>query len=543
MASSLALSFRFLDPRFHGRRDGGEPEWPPSPLRAFQALIAAAATMHRGRPIPEGMIAALGWLESVCASPPSIVAPPRLPYGAGYRLSVPNNALDLVGKAWSTGNYSMKGDANPATHRAMKTVRPTRFREGHTVHFLFRLSDPPSREEAAHVEALSAIAPNVVALGWGIDLVAARASVLSTVEVDALEGERWGAGASRGRGLRLPMSGTLLELMRRHRTVLDRIHGDIWRSPPAFTHFELRSYRRSGDVEERAWAAFTLRVPTDASRFRPFDPVRETAIVAGRLRHATHDAALASGPPAWPEAQIASFVLGHGEARGETHAPPGKRRFAYLPLPTIHARGSGAERSGAIRRVLLTTFADDCGSEVGWAAMALAGQELIDETTKEPVALLEPLGAEGDAILSRYAPPQGASTWASVTPVVLPGFDDPKHLRRRLAKGVGVEEQHRLVEQLDRRVDALLRRAIVHAGIAEDFARNAAIAWQPAGLFPGVEHASRYRVPSHLASFPRLHVRIQWRDGAGNAASLPGPLCIGGGRFFGIGLFAAMNYF
>lgn len=535
MASSLALSFRFLDPRFHGRRDGGEPEWPPSPLRAFQALIAAAGAMHRGRSIPEGMIAALGWLENACASPPSIVAPATLPDGAGYRLSVPNNALDLVGKAWSIGNYSMRGDANPATHRAMKTVRPTRFREGDTVHFLFRLSHPPSREEAAHVETLGALARNVVALGWGIDLVAARASVLSEAEINALEGERWSAGASRRRNLRVPTSGSLQELMHRHRAVLDRIHGDVWRAPPAFTRFELRSYRRPGDVEERAWAAFSLRAPTDTSQFRPFDPIRETTVVAGRMRHATHEAALASGPPAWTEAQIASFVLGH-EARG---APPGKRRFAYLPLPTIHPRGSGAERSGAIRRVLVTTFADDCEGEVAWAAMALAGQELVDETTKTPVALLEPLSGDGDAVLSRYVPARGASTWASVTPVLLPGFDDRSHLRKRLAKGVGTGQQHRLVQQLDRRVDALLRRAIVHAGIAEEFARNASISWQPAGLFPGVEHAKRYRVPSHLVHFPKLHVRIGWRDRAGNPVSLPGPICIGSGRFFGIGLFAA----
>jgi len=325
--------------------------------------------------------------------------------------------------------------------------------------------------------------------------------------------------------------------MERHRAVLDRIHGDLWRPPPAFTHFALRSYRRAGDVEERAWTAFALRVPTDASRFRPFDPVRETAVVAGRLRHATHDAALASGAPAWPDARIASFVLGHGEPR-EAHAPA-RRRFAYLPLPTIHPRAAGAERSGAIRRALLTTFADDCDDEVGWAAMALAGRELVDEATKTPVALLEPLGAHGETVLSRYVPPQGASDWASITPVVLPGFDDRRHSRRRLDKSVGAEAQHRLVEQLDRRVDALLRKAIVHAGIAEDFARNAAITWQPAGLLPGVEHARRYFVPSHLAHFPKVHVRIRWRDEAGNAARLPGPLCIGGGRFFGIGLFAA----
>ncbi len=540
MASSVGLAFRFLDPRFHGRRDGGEPEWPPSPLRAFQALIAAAAAMHRGRTVPLEVISALEWLEDTCSSPPSIVAPSRLPYGAGYRLSVPNNALDLVGKAWSAGNYSMKGDASPATHRAMKTVRPTRFRDGDTVHFLFQLSDPASCEVAAHVETLRAIARNVVALGWGIDLVAARASVLSDEQALALPGERWVAGASRGHRLRVPCSGTLQELMNRHRAVLVRIERDVWRPPPAFTRFELRSYRRSEEVEERAWAAFALRLPDDASRFRPFDTVGETAVVAGRLRHAAHEAAIASGPPTWPDGRIASFVLGHGEARGHAYAPPGTRRFAYLPLPTIHAR-AGAEHSGAIRRVLVTTFADDCDEEVRWAETALAGREIVDETSKVPVALLEPLVAEGDVVLSRYVPPQGASCWCSVTPVVLPGFDDPKHLRRRLARGVTSEEQHRIVEHLDRRVDALLRKAIVQAGIAEDLARHAVIAWQATSFFPGAAHARRYFVPSHLAGFPRLHVKIFWRDKEGNATSLPGPLCIGSGRFFGIGLFAARN--
>jgi CRISPR-associated protein Csb2 len=542
MASSLVLSFCFLDPRFHGRCDGGEPEWPPSPLRAFQALIAAAGAMHRGRPIPANVSAAFDWIESTfAASAPCIVAPPTLPGGMGYRLSVPNNALDLVGKAWSGGNYSMKGDANPATHRTMKTVRPTRFREGDTVHFVFRLSNSPSTRDAAAVEALGAIARHVVALGWGIDLVAARASVLSDAEVDALEGERWLPGASRRRSLRVPTYGTHEALVRRHRAVLDRIHGDVWRAPPAFTQFDLCPYGRSGDAEERACAAFMLRAPTDVSRFRPFDSVRQTVIVAGMLRHATHEAAAASGPPEWPDAEIASFVLGHGEAGRDAQPADVRRRFAYLPLPTVQARGSGVERLGATRRVIVTTFSDDCDGEVAWAETALAGRELVDESTKAPVALLEPLGWEGDAVLSRYVPPRGASAWASVTPVVLPGYDDPKHIRRRMAKGVGAEAQCRLVEKLERRVDGLLRRAMVQAGIAEDLARHAAIAWQQTGFFAGVEHASRYRVPSHLARFPRLHVRIDWRDRAGSPASMRGPLCIGGGRFFGIGLFATVG--
>lgn len=39
--------------------------------------------------------------------------------------------------------------------------------------------------------------------------------------------------------------------------------------------------------------------------------------------------------------------------------------------------------------------------------------------------------------------------------------------------------------------------------------------------------------------FPRLHVRIEWRDQAGRPVDVAGPCVIGGGRFYGLGLFAA----
>src|ERR1035437_1240076 len=119
MPSLLCLTITFLDSRFHGRRDGGEPEWPPSPLRLYQAIVAAVAA-------PTGSInhldAALRWFETL--RPPQIMAP-TIRIGEPYRLSVPNNAMDLVVKAWAKGNYDGTGDANPATHRTMKTLRPT----------------------------------------------------------------------------------------------------------------------------------------------------------------------------------------------------------------------------------------------------------------------------------------------------------------------------------------------------------------------------------------------------------------------------------
>ena len=50
---------------------------------------------------PADMEAALRWLAE--QPPPTIIAPPGME-GAAYRLSVPNNAMDIVGRAWCRGN-------------------------------------------------------------------------------------------------------------------------------------------------------------------------------------------------------------------------------------------------------------------------------------------------------------------------------------------------------------------------------------------------------------------------------------------------------
>src|SRR5207253_4859147 len=100
MTSYLCLSVQFLEAAFHGRQDGGAPEWPPSPLRLFQALVAAPAARWGERQHLDYARPALKWLEE--QSPPEVVAPSG-ETGTGYRLSVPNNAMDLVGRAWDKG--------------------------------------------------------------------------------------------------------------------------------------------------------------------------------------------------------------------------------------------------------------------------------------------------------------------------------------------------------------------------------------------------------------------------------------------------------
>src|SRR3972149_12203852 len=168
MGSHLGLSIRFLDRAFHGRRDGRHPEWPPSPLRLFESLVAAAAARQRAKALTPHARSALTWLEQ--QAPPTLIAPVGVT-ASGYRLSVPNNVMDIVARAWVRGNDSNSGDANPATHRTMKTVRPTRLLGGDAVHYLWPLADSFTEDVRGYVEALADAARSIVALGWGIDLV------------------------------------------------------------------------------------------------------------------------------------------------------------------------------------------------------------------------------------------------------------------------------------------------------------------------------------------------------------------------------------
>jgi CRISPR-associated protein Csb2 len=252
------------------------------------------------------------------------------------------------------------------------------------------------------------------------------------------------------------------------------------------------------------------------------------------LRHATGLAARYAG---WPDDSINTCILGHGEAKGTAHVTVGAQRFAYLPLPSIEFRGQGKARVvGSIRRVLLTTLTDGYENEIAWSRRAMSGQVLIDEDINKPAAELSTIPAN-DEIVKIYV--QSSSTWATVTPVILPGYDDPAHYRRRLKHGVEADEQKNLLDKLHNRIEALLRKAITQAGLSQELADRANLEWRKVGFWAGAEIADRYGVPQHLKRFPRFHVRIQWRDAQNKPVSIPGPICLGGGRFYGLGLFAA----
>jgi CRISPR-associated protein Csb2 len=352
--------------------------------------------------------------------------------------------------------------------------------------------------------------------------------------MEALTGERWLPSSADGPlCLRLPVEGTLDALMVRHEKFLKRMGPDGLSVPPYLSCYQTVGYRRSLDAPPRHVAAFSL-MTLDAAGYRAFDPVRLGLTVSGMMRHTVKVIAHQSG---WSDDKIGTFILGHGEAMdAPQHLPVGDKRFAFLPLPSIESRGEGKVRVGSIRRLLLTSYHDQCKAEIAWARRLLPGQDMIEKKNQQPVALLS-LIPSSEKMLRHYLAP--ASCWATVTPVVLPGYDDPAHYRRRLRKPISANEQTRLLQRLGERIDGLMRKAIMQAGFSPALAQQAELEWCKAGFWPGTDWADRYGVPEHLQRFPRFHLKLRWRDEQQQPLKVSGPLCLGGGRFFGLGLFAS----
>lgn len=165
---------------------------------------------------------------------------------------------------------------------------------------------------------------------------------------------------------------------------------------------------------------------------------------------------------------------------------------------------------GAIRRVLVAELMDPGQSHLAWVRQMLPGQFLTDEKTSDRKALLTPLTG-GDCVLRQYLDP--SATWATVTPLVLPGSDDGKFAK----------------------AEKLFIKTLRQAGYAPD--ALAELEFRNASFWPGGEWALSFQRPNYLRNghWSVYHVRLRWKQ------SLKGPLAIGAGRHCGLGIFAAIN--
>jgi CRISPR-associated protein Csb2 len=257
MARTLALFVCFHDGRYHG-----QPEWPPSPARLFQALVAAGAN---GGALPHGEHEALAWLERL--APPVIAVPPARA-GRGFRNYVPNNDLDAVGR----------DPRRVAEIRSPKFTKPLLFES--STGLLYAWQFEQGEDQAGKI---CAIAERLYQLGRGIDLAWAWGEVMDAADCDARLAEHGGAAyrpAKRGGGLPLPcpQQGSLQSLEDRFRETRKRFTTIrsgrnvqqlfsqapkprfaivSYNSPPRRCLFELRSVSRES-AGESAFAPWPL---------------------------------------------------------------------------------------------------------------------------------------------------------------------------------------------------------------------------------------------------------------------------------------------
>jgi CRISPR-associated protein Csb2 len=495
MTSNLCLTIRFLQPYYHGRSDGDEPEWPPSPLRLFQALIAAAAARWRDTQFRTLAAPAFDWLEQQAA--PSIVAPAGRAASTKYRMYVPDNTGDLAAGTWS------RGDADKIIKRSVKDVLPTNLGDD-AVHYVF-----PVGSGCEHFDTFRAAARSVTHLGWGVDMVAGNASMLSEQELSRLEGERWlpSENASAA-GYRVPVEGTLDALLAKHCAFLQRISRDekgneSFNPVPPLSAFRVMGYRRASEAVGRPYAVFEMRTDEDAR----YSHRQEQLIhIAGMVRHLAIEQMKKHPPSGVPADWVERYVAGHRDADAPEH-----KQFSYLPLPSI---GHQHADPGVRRVMVAAPIGDERWLE--HLAKRLAGMKLRptpQSRIDSPPTLRR---VWRDNVASFYT--NDATEWASVTPVILPGHDDHKPAKTR-----------KLIEK------ALLQ---------SDISQECEFEWSPYSKFSKSLSAHKYDRekrpagyfrPDHLLNLSAVHLQIRFKN------EVKGPIAIGAGRHCGLGLMAAVQ--
>jgi len=484
MSHRLRISVSFLTGRYHGE------EWPPSPARLFQALVAGATAGCRVR----GWSAAepaMRWLERL--APPEIVAP-EAELGVGYKTYVPNNDTDTLWPILARGvplRDAVRGKRGEWDGLLTpKSVRPWLLQDGAQLHYLWDISGVTDAD--LHAKRLCSLARQLLALGWGIDVVAG----LGEVEEDRMPPTgawhlvpSWDGTATRT--LDAATEGFVDDIKRAYNAFRNRTHGPAMSTATHPTAYLPVPYRAAGEASFRQFVAFDLR--DERGEWRAFR-WQDAMLVAAWLRHATKERMSSEHRPSdW----INSFVCGHTE-KGQQN-----QRLSYVPLPSI-----GHEHSdGHIRRALVVLPFADSGRGLPYLRR-LAGDGLVSEGGATQAWLAT---AERDGVQDRYV---GESrVWMSVTPVVLHGRD------------------HNAGKFRARKVEKLLLQAFHEAGYPPRLI--AEFSYQQAPYWRGAGPARLAQIPRHLSLWPRYHVRVAFRQ------AVRGPLLAGIGRHYGLGVFAA----
>ncbi|GIW75946.1 MAG: type I-U CRISPR-associated protein Cas5/Cas6 [Phycisphaerae bacterium] len=553
MRTNLCISIRFIhpEPRFHGRGDGEQPEWPPSPMRVLQALLNAACSRARGKPLAPELRNSLHVLELIR---PSIVAPRATLSDVGFKTYVPHNHADLVAAKWYRDNSS----ASIAEHRTEKNYRPYRIEtignDLPTLHYLYPLKDLQVNPNSL-LETILPSVRSIYSLGWGIDQVIADATLIDQQSASQLLGQRFIPTTRGGIRLRAPRQDSIKALERRYERFLARLQGNQWTSPPPLTAtaFDVVTYSDTERPQSRPYAIFKL---VDENEDTVSYPQAKLIHIAGMVKHLAIEL-MKKYPPRdlrgnSHEQWVKQYVAGHFTDNRDPDAPP-HPRFSYVPLPSIGHRHTNP----AVRRVMIIAPMGD-EDWLEYLAQRLNGEILRPDPKYPDVRLPHPTllqripSRKKDGVRDAYI--RESYEWASVTPIILNRHVDK--IKKTLPDG-------KVIEVLDRiEITEQIRISLAQSGIEQP----CEFEWGAFSYFPKMLSAHKYqrdsndpskRVeigylrPDHLVGRTAVHINIRFgrRENPNDPNSrwipadypVPGPITIGAGRHCGLGLLARVD--
>jgi CRISPR-associated protein Csb2 len=491
MSRCLLVTLRLHDPRYHGAGN-----WPPSPARLFQALVAGAA---RGKGLEEADAQALRWLE--CQNPP-IVAVPFARAGQAITLYVPNNDLDAVG-----------GDPrNIGSIRAAESVKPWLLEADQPLLFFWAADD--ADDSAGQCGVIERMAQRLYQFGRGVDMAWATAEGLTATEAEARLAAHRGPVFHPGQGaggtvLACPAPGSLDSLMDRHQAQAMRFSRTDNRGGLLFTQPPKPRFRQVAYESPPHRILFELRNGTD---FAPW-PLRAAGSLIQSLLHAAATKLATALHGAAP--MIDRLLLGRGAGEADKRLRP-----RLVPLPSI----GSTYADHAIRRVLLEV-PGPCPlplQDFVWAVSGLFVSCTADPQTGEITAETRLLLVDSDRMLRHYGiggPP--AQRWRSVTPVALPGRPHPPVPWTGTARTT--DEQAGA---------AALRQTLRHAGLDTP---PATITIRREPFAARGARAEAFAPRTRFTPARLRHAEIDF------TSPRPGPLLLGDGRFLGLGLFAPVR--
>lgn len=492
----LLLTATFFYGRYHGRNDGQGNflEWPPSPLRLFQALIAGS---HRGVyrfTHQEMRDQALKWLESL--PPPIIEAPP-----------------DRKVRSTNVTNYVPSNDNNIIhTRSATKSMDAILIRQDDFL--IYRWSFSESEENKNYASVICAIASLVTHLGQHEDVISLEGKIQEQNEIFQSKTPEKGLLYQPNEGdsgkWKSPKIGALKAYQMRYIGIQKGESPFDYSIPLRQVNYKIANTLYLTNSPK---ALFKICNLEDNRSAKPFDPckLREPAAMA---RNAMIEWLKKNSlfRRYYGLQMTSQLICGHESETSEL--PYNGPHIAFVPIPSIDDEDNA---DGWIRRILVVGF----GCETGQAremfedvVSNLNGQLLFNQHRNKSRGRLVEIINQKDSILRffvredfvRENKKESYKVWRTFTPIILTGLT---------RKG--------------RTPNQLIAKAFKQIGIPEEDIESIAVFRGP--ILPKTRHTKDYLVSGYLNQTPRYHAEVVFKRPV-----IGGPLVVGRGRYCGFGL-------